>query len=934
MKKLIVLICAFFSIWCIYSQKYIRPVFDRTDNYLFHIDSVEVTKDSTFLFFTYDAEGGSWANISDNTHIVDKESGKEYKAISVQGIPFQPAKRHFTYSGKMLVKVSFASIDKMSRFDFVENKQDSTAFNIYGIDLKEFNDRIAGGTNMDHLNSLSSRVDFYVQLGDFNKAIELEQESMMIIKALLGKSSIGYAVSMMKMALFSWKLGHFQDAINYGEEELRLCHSYYGDNHETYANSLTSLAGYYCSIGNYQKALSLDEQALSIRQKRLGDDSFEYAESLVRLANDYSGLGDYKQAITLLKEGIRIQESQKENNVASYLVSLNNLATIYSKTNDLESAKSIENKVVQSVEEFYGKNSPEYASSIGNLAQYELHLGNSLTAQNLAEEDLAIQEKYFGKRHPEYKSALNNLSYILFCNGYLDQAIDRLLECITLYEERDIKDDLIRYIDILNNLSYYYACKNDFGSAVSYSKKAVKLAKEYLMITGKLEGNQKYLFWQKYNTMFDDAIPFYMIHCSNDSSSLELFDLSLYSKGFSLKTDSIQYSYTDIQKRLKDEDVAVEFISPTMTFNNKTSLIVYALALDNSHAPKVIRLFSSDELNERMEKNENKDSIIGNMLWQPILKEFGKVKNIFFSPTFVLNSMGVEYMPVGEMSHLSDNLNIYRLSSLGKLIEPSEKGQYKSATLYGNLDYNVVEDSQLGNLSLRGGYESLPFSGEEIKEIGSLLKANGVKLMTYIGNKGTEETFKRLSGQTNEIIHLATHGRYLNSEKAKEEQISHNLGFIKHSSEEGPMYEDDILTRSFLLFSGGNRMVYRESIPLGTDDGFLTAAEIAKMDLHKTDLVVLSACESALGDWSVDEGVLGLSRGFKRAGVNTILMSLNQVDDEATKILMVEFYKNLMSGKSKLQSLKDAQRYLRQVDNGKYDDPKYWATFILLDGID
>ena len=104
------------------------------------------------------------------------------------------------------------------------------------------------------------------------------------------------------------------------------------------------------------------------------------------------------------------------------------------------------------------------------------------------------------------------------------------------------------------------------------------------------------------------------------------------------------------------------------------------------------------------------------------------------------------------------------------------------------------------------------------------------------------------------------------------------------------------------------------------------------MDFRGLDLVVLSACQTAMGDID-NEGVYGLQRGFKKAGANTILMSLDKVDDEATKILMVEFYKNLMSGKSKHQSLKDAQKYLRQVDNGKYDKPEYWASFIMLDGL-
>lgn len=97
---------------------------------------------------------------------------------------------------------------------------------------------------------------------------------------------------------------------------------------------------------------------------------------------------------------------------------------------------------------------------------------------------------------------------------------------------------------------------------------------------------------------------------------------------------------------------------------------------------------------------------------------------------------------------------------------------------------------------------------------------------------------------------------------------------------------------------------------------------------------LLATCESALGVMTVSDGILGLQRGFKKAGANTILMSYKKINDEATRILMVEFYKNLISGKSKLQSLKEAQKYLREYDNGKYLDPQYWQSFIMLDGLD
>ena len=201
----------------------------------------------------------------------------------------------------------------------------------------------------------------------------------------------------------------------------------------------------------------------------------------------------------------------------------------------------------------------------------------------------------------------------------------------------------------------------------------------------------------------------------------------------------------------------------------------------------------------------------------------------------------------------------------------------------------------------------------------------------YSGSSGTEESVKKLSGGHLGILHLSTHGMYV---PVYDESIrgTKNFRFIISDKIPGVGEEEISLSHSFLVMSGGNALIYRDSIPMEQEDGILTALEISHLDFTSLDLVVLSACETAQGRIDA-EGVYGLQRGFKKAGVNTILMSLDKVDDEATKILMVEFYKNLMSGKTKLQSLKDAQQHLKTTENGKYSDPKYWASFIMLDGL-
>ena len=334
-------------------------------------------------------------------------------------------------------------------------------------------------------------------------------------------------------------------------------------------------------------------------------------------------------------------------------------------------------------------------------------------------------------------------------------------------------------------------------------------------------------------------------------------------------------------------------------------------------------------------------------IWDSIFKITGKAKKVYFSPCGILCRMGIE--------NITDSYNdcsFYRLSTTSEILRPRTRERNHKIALFGGLDYDAVisnwhdemssfyknNDSQNNNqlrgiIRQRGDFSPLYGSLIETKTINNLAIKLGYKSACFTNNKGTEEIFKQLSKKPFEIIHISTHGMYVGKDNSLEEQKKQNLNFILLQNQHSYISLEDVaLTRSFLILSGGNRLIHRDTIPLGMDDGILTAKEISQMDLHKTDLVVLSACESGLGDIT-NEGVLGLQRGFKKAGVNTILMSLDKVDDEATRILMVEFYKNLMSGKTKLQSLKDAQQYLRTTENGKYSAPKYWASFIMLDGL-
>jgi CHAT domain-containing protein len=238
-------------------------------------------------------------------------------------------------------------------------------------------------------------------------------------------------------------------------------------------------------------------------------------------------------------------------------------------------------------------------------------------------------------------------------------------------------------------------------------------------------------------------------------------------------------------------------------------------------------------------------------------------------------------------------------------------------------------------LSLRNSFEYLDGTKREADLIAEDMRQHSIPYSYYSGIDATEESFKLLDGTKPKTMHIATHGFYFTESEAEKTKFA-RPGIelmIEGGQKDGRSVEDKPMTRSGLLFSGCNRAFRHEQIPEGEEDGILTAQEIAMLDLRGLNLVVLSACQTGLGDVVSGEGVFGLQRGIKKAGAKTIMMSLNKVDDEATRILMVEFYRNLMNGKTKYQSLKDAQKHLRQVENGKYDKPEYWASFILLDGL-
>jgi len=961
----------FINLKCV-AQIVLNPVFDKTDVPAFRIAKVGITQDTTYIQCFYNAEQHSWANISRNTYLRDCITGKKYPLLKCNGLPYAPEKESFDFSMKVIVTLFFPPIStEMHKFDFIENENEE-AFNIYGINLREVNDSSAYMFSVEYARSLSNMAEFYSIAGNIRKSIELEEQSMSIKRALLGCKNIEYAGTVFNLSRYYSKDRNFKKAIILGEEDLELCSLFLGKDNETYGNSLLFLESYYNSAGNYKQAeqygrkavnlfynlygeehpqyafavsslsqdlyaqshlseaIELEMKALQIREKLFGKSSNEYAMSLHNLSLDYAAMGDIPKAINYSEMGISIKKKNLGIYDESYISSLNNLASFYSLKDGYIKACELEKEVVRLSEVVYGYNHPEYAKALENLGGYYLRLGKNKEGEKYISMSNDIMRQLSKDNNNYYAISLNNLAMRFSLKKDYAKAIEYGEKALNVLDSSHSGHSLL-----LSNMASYYAGTGNYALAIDYLKQAMdEIKKGMLEEFVKMDFESKYLYWQNTHSVFDDVYPMYVAHSKDTLYISDLYDSVLFSEGVVWRNDLTEIpSWKKIQSKLDDGDIAIEFISPVNLTTD--TIMYYALTIKKGQEhPKMIKLFNSWQFEDSLRcatSNYDKKLKVGNLVWKPLKEELRDVKNIFFSPSNILTSIPIEYMPVNKHENYSDLYSIYRLSSTGELVNKNYSIPYTNAILYGGLDFegHLSEDNPNGE---RGGFEQLYYSKDEVCEIDSILKNNRISCITLIGNDGTEQSFKQLSRKKNSIIHISTHGASVKQEDIEIKRNKDNFTFLPEFSSDASFYQSASLSCSFIVMAGGNQLIKR--IPNeNTDDGILTALEISKMDLSQVDLIVLATCESASGAVGADDSILGLQKGFKKAGAKTILMSLKKIDDEATRILMVEFYRNLMKGKTKRQSLQDAQIYLRKVENGKYDNPKYWESFILLDGL-
>lgn len=356
-------------------------------------------------------------------------------------------------------------------------------------------------------------------------------------------------------------------------------------------------------------------------------------------------------------------------------------------------------------------------------------------------------------------------------------------------------------------------------------------------------------------------------------------------------TISWDYDYTHVKKQLKGSDIAIEIAKLEPSF------YVCSMIKKDWDYPQFVELITSDETN------------LGECLWSCISPFLTEGQRIYISLDGAFLFENIEFVKDEDGNYMSDKYEICRVSTTADIPSDIYISDISDTVVFGNLTYSGSETSQSTDISqkdktkgaMNKAWVELPESEEEVECIQKLMDNLKIPCKQYQKEVGDKQAFLSLSKDSVNLLHLSTHGFYDTSSL---------------------QYDDEIpaMKRSGIVLSGsGYDMVYRK------DSGTVFANEIANMDLNSVKLLVLSACETALGALD-DDGVLGLQRGFKQAGVGCIIMSLKEVNVFTTTELMKSFYKYFGDGLSAREAFKKAQS---EVSKFNYTDD--WKAFILID---
>lgn len=845
-----------------------------------------------------------------------------------------------------------------------------------GLDLLEGILHAGEKTYLDELTRarlLQDIGDLLSHLGNHAAAEVKLQEALSIFEARLGRDSDEAFIVQQAIGNTAWragKLGRAEIVLSSALDRLTRRHS-----DSELIPLLNNLAITYEELGDYERAEHVFRRALEGMGWKAGETRPEHIVTVIGFAAILRKRGNLTESEVLYRSTLQFAEQQLGEDHRYVGDLLSGLSTVLAEKENVKEAESLARRSLRIRENTFGKESLYTSTSRFFLGRILHARGNYAEAETLLNATLNVREQMLGSHHPRTAEAFfeiaalhlttkepqKALEFLTRAASIDDAAATAILAAGSEKQKRAFMAVLRSRTDLILSLDLTYghesvAMRKLAMSTVLRRKGRVldamvdissvlrsRINEEELVVLQRLMDVQSEMA-----AMFirgPGSLP--MVQFEEKLAGLENMRQSLEAK--------LSESSAAVVKA--NQEITVESVAASIPANAAlVELVEYqpyktgnverigdrwqephyaAYVLRRNAVPISVDLGPTGPIDQAVSElrkmlgdptSNPKPAarILDSIVMGPLRKVLGGVATLLMSPDGALNLVPFGALVDENGQYLLDHYAFRYLSSGRDLMRVSTRMPRSGIVIIANPDFggsNIPINSNAGSARERGvrsvdfgtiEFPSLPETAMEAQAIAERL----AHVTVLLGAKATESALKSIHGPA--LLHIATHGFFLPRDPTAAAERQARSDDVRQGN---AVHRENLLLRSGLALAGAN---LRAS---GTEDGVLTALEAGMLDLDGTNMVVLSACETGLGESISGEGVYGLRRGFAIAGADSLLMSLWRVDDAATRDLMAGYYDTLARGGTRIESLRQVALSLRHNQDTAH--PYYWAGFIL-----
>lgn len=807
-------------------------------------------------------------------------------------------------------------------------------------------------TREDHyaiLKTTSNLSILYHSRGQYSMAEEITRANVALIEELLGDQTLALAAELNNRGVVLKDLGLYTEAETAFNRANKILTAEDQKATMGYSILLNNKAMLYEQTGRYKQAVADQLECIAIAEKELSSKGADFARFKINLGLLYQDQKEYDKAEAIYKDVLRLKEKRFGKRHQDYAAVQNHLASLYMVTDRTDQVAPLLTSSADIYKDKLGEQHPAHAATLVNLGKYYYLTDQSDKALESYNNALSVYKQNFGEYNPSYIDVLHQL-------GLTHWALDDSQSASTHF-----KSSIDKTINLLEN---YFPAMSENEKANYWARTRPRLLEYYnfaiaqapidpshltttyelhLMTKGLLlnsttkvknqilESNNTALI-ELYETWIDgkEKLATYYTYSKADLQEQKIDlpalerEVNAQERQLNQKSNDFANSYklpqtktAEVRNQLKAGEAAIEIMAiPAYDKSlQERHQYLFVIVKPGQENLEWVILGNGNELEGKYANAYRKqiafktaDEYSYPQYWKPVQQKLSSTSKAFVSLDGIYSQINLASLQVSEGNYLLDRLKVRIVASTRNLSTMGIERGRGNTVLVGAPNYGD-----------KGTIAPLPGTKAEVENIMGMMVSGGRTTSLLTGDLASEASIK---GEINKpkILHIATHGFFL--QDLPENGDEDVFGVSLEVARENP------LLRAGLMLSGAESAMDQSSQKeiRNADNGILTAYEAMLLDLTGTEIVVLSACETGLGEVRAGEGVYGLQRAFQIAGAQSIVMSLWKVNDEATQLLMTKFYQNWLRGDNRFVAFEKAQLSLKE----QFPEPYYWGAFVMM----